>query len=183
MSSIGPETHDDGQRFLKELDEELYESSGQTVAWLSVENQIESHRFPGPSTTKNYYYLNIGLLPQEAYLRPHLRGSYKLPIEKAVSVPFWNPLDDELSWDMDLHYSLDRGIVEPEMVIGPEVYTSSSKEIALYAGGNLGVVPIPRPVIGNAAVEELFDKHKLEEVPTVVNALEVLTASVKGQAN
>lgn len=177
MGDIGPERLDDDQRFLKELDEDLRLNSGQTIAWLSVENQIESYADPGPNTTKDYYFFNIGVLPQEAHLEPYI-GVFKFPIEKSVRVPFWNPLDDELSWDMDLQDTLSRGMAEPEIVIRPEIFVADSK-IAILS--RLREISTPRPAIGNAAVEELFDRHNLEQIPKVADALTMLRAWIEHQ--
>src|SRR5258708_1438174 len=139
MSDIGPEAFDNGHRFLKELDEELAASGGQTIAWLSVENQVVSWRLPGPHVTEDRYFFNVGVLPAEPKLEV-LDGASKIPVDQAVRVNFWNPLDDPLSWEMDLSDILGRGISNPERVHRPEILARESGVIVVWSGTKSGFV-------------------------------------------
>jgi len=178
--NLDSETTANAIRILEKLDKELSDSSGETITWLDVENQIVSHRDPGPSETKDMYFFNIGILPTEAGLQESYSSSFKVPIDRAVRLQLWNPLDEELSWDMELSDILDRGISAPEWVFEPEIFVSGSGRLVGLSGAKS--VDIPWPAIGNAAVEEMFDKHGLEQIPKVASAITMLTENKKDQS-
>lgn len=181
MSNLGPEETDDASDFLNTLEEELKVAAGQTIAWLSVENQVVAWRLPGPHKTEDAYFLNIGVLTSEPKLEERATGTL-LPVDKAVRVPLWNPLDQELSWDMNLSDVLGRGVSSPEPVQRPEIFVRNSNGLAVWSGAKRGFVDIPRPAIGNESVASLFDRHELEQIPKVVEVIDMLRASIVEQA-
>ena len=163
--------------FWEQLDEQVRTHAGETVAWLEPEEEIVSHRLPGPDNTRFNYYLNLGILLPDARLQNESSYDYKIPIEKAVRIRFFYNLDEELAWDMgigDLHHFVG----EPELLADPEVVLTKDRMLPLKAWGFPNSVNIPIPIIGNEAVAAVLDRNSLADQPEVLQAAQMLTESL-----
>lgn len=168
-----PERSTEFVEYLRQIDEQIKAAASETVAWLTSEVEVTSTSFNPriPPDTKERFTLHVGILPQDAKLVVAQHGKLLVPIERSVAFPliaaYMNSehpsLDDEL-FPVNQRVT---GYETPGLEWNPELDLGSYSKEAPY--------PV---VIGNSAVEELFDKHKLEVYNEVIEAIEALKSSI-----
>lgn len=155
---------------LRKIDEDAKVSAGQVAAWLTSKEEAISTSF-NPAIkplTKKQYYFHVGILPQDARLIVEQHGMLHVPLERSVSIPIVDDhFDEPLSLENEIrpYNSFDRDLTVVE--------DRSGIEVSMWDKN------VEYPVVfGDKAVQELFDKHELEEDPEIVKALETLTATL-----
>lgn len=157
---------------LRHLDAQLQNSAGETVVWLTTETEEISKPFNPAITplTRKSYFLNVGILPQDARLAVSLIGRVTAPVDKSVVI--------ELSglYMSDSQLSLyDNQLLpaNPAFARPTKIEEGSSIELAAYSPN------FPYPIaIGNYEVENIFDRHGLESDELVASALVLLTEAI-----
>lgn len=172
-----PTDHEKTRKFieyLQSLDEQVKNSAGETVAWLTSEEEDTSHPF-NPSVKpmrETNYYLHIGILPDDASLQVGgVMGNITIPISRSVRGPLVGVHQSEGN------LSLAGEIIPVPLIRFEQEWASTELNPEIDLSFWQFETPYPA-VFGNEAVKELFDQHSLEEKTEVVKALEKLSSTL-----
>lgn len=154
---------------LKEIDKTLQEHGGETIAWLSSREVVDSHRTPGPDETHIEQLLNLGILPHEARIIVNKIGEFFVPVAQHVSIRAIDALPGQ---ELDFNESNIIAFSYPrqEATTGPD-------EIFLHPSRLLSTRNTL--LVGNKAVEEMAEENGLNDEAPFHFAVEALMKSFR----